>query len=166
MASRGLPTWASAVAVAVAAATLAAFQVEARDARPTNASCVGDIKAVTFRLAPLARTPNGVYVAGTVPDDAGLPPFLRGAALNLTAQRRHWYSAATLVGGDGSGGGGGGGGGGPVVRATEDHWWSMRRLRHRHRPSFRISVSAPFVAGAGAGRGRAHLVVTPAGRRC
>eukprot|EP00168_Porphyra_purpurea_P009071 TRINITY_DN2198_c0_g1_i13.p2 TRINITY_DN2198_c0_g1~~TRINITY_DN2198_c0_g1_i13.p2 ORF type:complete len:318 (+),score=68.86 TRINITY_DN2198_c0_g1_i13:261-1214(+) len=40
----------------------------------------------------------------------------------------------------------------------------MRRLRHRHRPSFRISVSAPFVAGAGAGRGRAHLVVTPGGQ--
>jgi len=162
MAPRVLHTWASAVAVAVASAILAAVQVDAGDGRPPNSSCVGDIKAVSFRLAPLARTPNGVYVAGTVPDDAGLPPFLRGAALNLTAPRRHWYSASTLAGGDG--GVGGGGSGGPVVRAKEGHWWSSRRLRHRHRPSFRICVSAPFVAGADTGRGRAHLIVTPGGQ--
>lgn len=104
-----------------------------------------------------------MYAAGVVPDDAGLPPFLRGAALNLTAPRRHWYSS----GGGGSvdtggGGGGGGGGDGVTVRTAgrhQPHWWSGRR--HRHRPSFKVRVAAPFVAGAGVGRGRAHLVAAP-----
>ncbi|GAB0491241.1 hypothetical protein MMPV_002493 [Pyropia vietnamensis] len=168
----GTPTLATAVAVAVAAVAAAAVGAAAAAAasatgtaaggygRPAAASssCVGDIKAVTFRLAPPARTPSGVYAAGVVPDDPGLPPFLRGAALNLTALRRHWYSGGGGGGGDDTGGGGGGW----TARTTDGHyhhWWSRRR--HRHRPSFKVRAAAPYVAGAGVGRGRAHLVAAP-----